>query len=289
MIRSAAGMALAAGLLAACAGGAQPDAANSTSPTPAVSATASPSTSPSPSVTPTPSPSRPPVSSPGSSPPVVAGGLPQWLRDGVVTRLPTTRRVVALTFDGGSAAQGATAILAALSAARVHATFFLTGDFVRRYPLVVAAIVRGGHVIGNHTMTHPHTTALSTAALQREITDTAARIQAATGISPRPWFRFPYGEYDTRSLTAVHALGYGAIGWTVDTLGWEGKEAGTSSDVVGRVLRGLRPGEIVLMHLGANPDDGTTYDAVALATIIAKVRAAGYDFVSLAASGASGP
>ena len=270
---------IAAGLLAGCGAGAPPPAAISTPPAPTASATAEPSGSPTPSAST--SPSTPTPSRSPSPPPAGTGGLPQWLRDGVVTRLPTTSRVVALTFDGGSGAQGATAILAALSAAHIRATFFLTGDFVRRYPLVVAAIVRGGHVIGNHTATHPHISTLTTAELQREITDTAARIQGATGTSPRPWFRFPYGEYNARSLATVHALGYGAIGWTVDTLGWEGKEAGTPGDVVTRVLRGLRPGEIVLMHLGANPEDGTTYDAAALPSVIAAVRAAGYGFVPL--------
>jgi peptidoglycan/xylan/chitin deacetylase (PgdA/CDA1 family) len=201
-----------------------------------------------------------------------------------VTQLSTSRHVVALTFDGGSGAQGAPAILAALAAANVKATFFLTGDFVRRNPLVVAAIVRAGHVIGNHTMTHPQLTTVSAAVARDEITDAAALIQHATGTSPRPWFRFPYGAYDQRSLTLVHALGYGAIGWTVDTLGWKGKTAGTSRDVVTRVLHGLRPGEIVLMHLGANPDDGTTYDAAALPSVIAALRSAGYEFVPLTTS-----
>lgn len=207
----------------------------------------------------------------------------------MVTQLPTARPVVALTFDGGAAAQGAPAILAALAAARVRATFFLTGDFVRRYPAIVASIVRAGHVVGNHTATHPRLPSLTAAAQEDEITTAAARIRAAAGVSPQPWFRFPYGAYDDRSLRLVHALGYGAIGWSVDTLGWKGKEAGTPADIVTRVLRNLRPGEIVLMHLGANPDDGTTYDAAALPDVIAALRAAGYGFVPLTTSIASTP
>lgn len=133
-------------------------------------------------------------------------------------------------------------------------------------------------------MTHARLPSLSTATAQREITDAAARLQAMAGVRPRPWFRFPYGAYDARSLGLVHALGYGAIGWSVDTLGWKGREAGTPADVVDRVLRGLRPGEIVLMHLGANPDDGTTYDAAALPDVIAAIRAAGYELVPLTVS-----
>ena len=188
---------------------------------------------------------------------------------------------MALTFDGGAGTQGATTIVSALTSAGVPATFFLTGQFVRSYPQTVA-IVRAGHfVIGNHTMTHPHVTTLTSARVIDEINDAHAQLKQATGVSPRPLFRFPFGEYDARTLSLVHNLGYGAIGWTVDTRGWQGRAAGDVDDVVDRVRAALRPGAIVLMHLGANPDDGTTFDAAALPRVIAAIRAAGYGFTDL--------
>ena len=70
--------------------------------------------------------------------------------------------------------------------------------------------------------------------------------------------------------------------WTTDTLGWKGTEGGGSAAAVTRrVLQQARPGGIVLAHLGANPDDGTTFDADALPAVIDRIRAAGYDFVTL--------
>ena len=69
--------------------------------------------------------------------------------------------------------------------------------------------------------------------------------------------------------------------WTVDSLGWKGTSGGmTVSKVRDRVLAAARP-EIVLMHVGANPDDGTTLDAAALPSVIAGLRAKGYSFVTL--------
>jgi len=201
----------------------------------------------------------------------------------VITRLPTTSRVVALTFDGGSGAQGAGSILATLAAARVPATFFLTGQFARSFPSVVAAISAGHYLVGNHTMSHPHLTQLTSAAVTNQITDGEVQLNPAIGGTTTPWFRFPFGEYDNRTLHLVHQLGYGAIGWTVDTRGWQGMQAGGVDDVVARVHASLRPGAIVLMHLGANPNDGTTYDADALPAVIAMVRTAGYNFVDLRA------
>ena len=84
-------------------------------------------------------------------------------------------------------------------------------------------------------------------------------------------------------LADIHALGYGGIRWTVDTLGWEGKSNGQSTATVQqRVLAALQPGEIVLMHVGA-ANDGTTLDAAALPDLIRAIIARGYRFVPVAA------
>lgn len=149
-------------------------------------------------------------------------------------------------------------------------------------PAVVVTAARRGYVVADHTVSHPHLTQLSSARVVAEVTGGAAAIAAVTGRTPKPWFRFPYGEYDARTLQLVNGLGYGAIGWTVDTLGWKGTSAGTAADIVNRVRAALAPGAIVLMHIGANPDDATTYDADALPAVIAAVRAAGYGFITVA-------
>jgi peptidoglycan/xylan/chitin deacetylase (PgdA/CDA1 family) len=195
--------------------------------------------------------------------------------------LPTSNRVVALTFDAGANSAGLTSILRTLADERVAATFFLTGRWAAANPAGVAAIRAGGHRIGNHTVSHPHLPALSDAALRDEVLGAQQTIQAA-GADPRPLFRFPYGDRDARTIAAVNDLGYVAVRWTVDTLGWQGTAGGMSAaKVVDRAVTALRPGEIVLMHVGSNPDDGTTFDADALRGLIAQLRQAGYGFVTL--------
>lgn len=198
----------------------------------------------------------------------------------VVSRLATTRPVVALTFDGGSGAQGAESVLATLVRERVPATFFLTGVFVEQNPALAPRLARLGPV-GNHTVTHPHLSTLVDADVRAQVVSAQAALSRATGRDPRPLFRFPYGEVDARTLRVVNDLGYVAVGWSVDTLGWKGREAGSSvAQVASRVAAGRSPGEIVLMHLGAAPD-GSTLDADALSQVIHEARAAGYTFVSL--------
>lgn len=109
-------------------------------------------------------------------------------------------------------------------------------------------------------------------------------ILRANGADAPPLFRFPYGDVNSRVLADVNGLGYVAVRWTVDSLGWQGTSGGQSiQSVINRVLAAAQPGEIVLMHLGSNPDDGTTLDAAALPAIIDGLRARGYSFVTLQA------
>jgi peptidoglycan/xylan/chitin deacetylase (PgdA/CDA1 family) len=171
-------------------------------------------------------------------------------------------------------------VIATLARERVPATFFPTGEFADRYPSAAAALARHG-IVGNHTYSHPHAPQLSDAALRRQVTSARTSILQATGQDPRPLFRFPYGDYDGRSLATVNAMGYVGVGWTVDTLGWKGRAAGISvGKIADRVAAARSPGAIVLMHLGAAPD-GSTLDADALARIITEARSAGYGFVTL--------
>lgn len=281
-------------VLAACGGQSPPGAAKTAPPSASTSGTAAPArTAPSPPTagSSTGTPTRAPTTAPGTArpqpgtttaaptPPTTA--LPAALRGRVLTALPTSRRVVALTFDGGAGSQGAPSILGTLRTERVPASFFVTGKFAQTNPGTTSQMAALGPV-GNHSLGHPDVTTLSETALTRELSTAQAAIVAATGKDPRPFFRFPFGAYDTRALGVVNARGYGAIGWTTDSLGWKGTSRGMSTDtVVSRVLAGRTPGQIVLMHLGANPDDGTTLDAAALPRIIAGYRANGYAFVTL--------
>lgn len=130
-------------------------------------------------------------------------------------------------------------------------------------------------------MTHPHMAGLTAPVITDEVLGAQWAIRQA-GADPRPLFRFPFGERNARTINAVNELGYLPVRWTVDTLGWKGTSGGiTTAVVTGRVLDALRPGEIVLMHIGSNPDDGSTLDADALPATITALTASGYRFVTL--------
>ena len=222
----------------------------------------------------------PPAATP-SPPPVVIRRIPQSLVGTEWITLPTDERVVALTFDAGANADAVLAIMATLAAGEIPATFFLTGRWVENHPTYTREIGRR-YPVGNHSDTHPPFTGLSDAEMRAEIDRAESLIVEHSGRDPMPWFRFPYGDRDARTIRVVNDLGYGSVRWTVDTLGWKGTSGGMSEDaVVERVLAELRPGAIVLLHVGSHPTDRSTLDADTLPRLIRELRARGYGFVDL--------
>jgi peptidoglycan/xylan/chitin deacetylase (PgdA/CDA1 family) len=204
---------------------------------------------------------------------VLAGRIPE--------RLPTSQRVVALTFDAGADNAGAPKILAALARSGATATFFMTGRWAALYPQWARRIA-ARYPIGNHTFDHRDVLGLTLPGVRSEVLMAATAIQRATGRLPVPLFRFPYGSSSASTLALVNHLGYTAVGWTVDTLGWEGTSMEQSvASVTLHALAHLQPGEIILMHAGANPVDHSTLDADALPGIISAIRARGYQLVNL--------
>lgn len=274
---------------AACAPSSPPPPTPTTGPTDAT-VTPTPDRPTTPASTPTPAPTPPtppPPPAPAPPPPPPAppppGVVPSaWL--GIdVERLPTSEPVVALTFDGGSSDTAVASILAVLDRYDAPATFFVTGDFARTYPRSLGAIAAAGHAVGNHSDTHRHYPGLRDVEIRADLAAAEASITAVTGRPARPLFRFPYGDRTAADIAVVNAAGYVPVRWTVDTLGWKGTGGGMDADaVVERVLGTAVPGQIVLMHVGANPDDGTTLDADALPGIIDGLRGRGYTFVDLA-------
>ncbi|MBT2538361.1 polysaccharide deacetylase family protein [Arthrobacter sp. ISL-69] len=228
-----------------------------------------------------PGPTPPPATLPAPQPPPPAAPFPAGLAGTDVEVVPGAGRSVALTFDAGGNAAGLPAILDTLAGAGIRGTFFLTGSWATANPAGVAAIVAGGHRVGNHSQTHPSFTGLSDSGIGDQLLGAEQAIQAA-GADPRPLFRFPFGARDARTIAAVNNLGYVPVRWSVDTLGWKGTSGGvTAQQAADRALSALQPGEIVLMHIGSNPDDGSTLDADALPQMIDRMRQAGYGFITL--------
>jgi peptidoglycan/xylan/chitin deacetylase (PgdA/CDA1 family) len=192
-----------------------------------------------------------------------------------------THQAVALTFDDGPGPQ-TLALLDTLDNYHVKATFFMIGENVDRYTAVAREIARRGHVIGNHTYSHPLYTAIETPEqISNEVTKGALSIERAIGRKPN-LFRPPCGWRSPWMMKTVHQLGYSVVTWSVDPNDWKHPLA---TVIENDVMKNVRPGSIVLLHDGLRttdkPDISATISAVAV--IIRELRAKGFEFTTVSA------
>ncbi|WP_327733355.1 polysaccharide deacetylase family protein [Streptomyces nojiriensis] len=198
-----------------------------------------------------------------------------------IRRLPTSRKVLALTFNAAWDVDGVDAVLAELRRRKLPATFFPTGEFAEAHPAAVRSIADAGHGLGNHSYSHPYFDDLSTAERAEEVREADAAIRAASGTEPLPFFRFPYSSTTPESITDVNDLGYAAIEFSTDTNGYLGPQGGMSVDkAVERAVDAFAPGAIIQMHVGGN-GSGVVLDAEALPLIVDAAVAEGYEVIDL--------
>jgi peptidoglycan/xylan/chitin deacetylase (PgdA/CDA1 family) len=184
-------------------------------------------------------------------------------------------RVVALSFDDGPVAD-TPAFLGVLERARVPATFFQIGRQVPGHDGLLRRMLRDGDAIGDHTLTHASLAALPAGQIRQQIAATSNLIHQAVGYRPCV-MRPPYGAVNARVLHIAAAQHMATVLWNVDPRDWS--RPGTGA-IWHRVLAGVRPGSIVIMHDGGGPRGQTL---AALPRIISKLRRRGYRFKTVPA------
>jgi peptidoglycan/xylan/chitin deacetylase (PgdA/CDA1 family) len=147
-----------------------------------------------------------PVYQPGEA---GAGGM-------VIRRGNPAEPKVALTFDIEIDEATLYSILDILRARGLHGTFFVTGRWVMAYPTAARAIVSQGHEISNHSLTHPYFNRIGLDGAAAELSQTEKLIVETTGVTSRPYFRFPYGDYTADTANVVSRAGYVAYHWSAD-------------------------------------------------------------------------
>ena len=193
-----------------------------------------------------------------------------------LTRGPSDRADVLVSFDAGSSDRGAGVILDALSRRGIRTTIFLTGEFTRRYPEIARRIADDGHEVGNHTDTHPHLTTYAAdgrqvtrlgvdrAFLAGELARTARLYREATNRTMAPLWRAPFGEHNPEIRRWAAEQGYWHVGWTGGRTGLDGmdwvtdprsRSYQTAERLIARLVRRAENGGIVLLHLGSDRDE----------------------------------
>ena len=161
------------------------------------------------------------------------------------SRVSVNGPYIAMTFDDGPHPTHTPRLLDMLKQRNIKATFYVIGNSAKRHPEILRRMIREGHEIGNHTMTHAYLTKLSDASIRRELKTAHQAIFAATGVHPRT-VRPPYGATNSRIKTLMYKeFRYPSIMWSVDPEDW--KRPG-SSVVANRLIRGADNGGILLAH-----------------------------------------
>jgi peptidoglycan-N-acetylglucosamine deacetylase len=191
---------------------------------------------------------------------------------------------IALTFDDGPRPDYTPQILDILSKYGIKATFFCVGQAVDAHPELVKRASDEGHLVANHSYTHPHLPQLDDGAVNGEFGNTNSAIEKATGKAPG-YFRPPFGETDDRVNGIASQLGLnGPILWTVDTNDWNN----VGVDAIVNALVSAPDGSNILCHDGVQTSDQTIQ---AIDKAIPQMQQNGVSFVTvselLGAGGAS--
>ncbi|HEV2237973.1 MAG TPA: polysaccharide deacetylase family protein [Ktedonobacterales bacterium] len=242
-------------------------------PTSTASATATSLPSPTPSATPVPSAAQPIWTGPID---LGCGGAPLNPPPWVIRSGPATAPLVALTFDDGPSPDQTANILTTLEQYHAPATFFVVGASARDRPALIQREAADGFTIAMHTWDHPYMTGLAPASRAWELAATAQAIHNDLGPNYcLPYWRPPFGDYNSDILAQTQGMGLATVTWSVDPADYNAPGVQT---IVDRVLASAQPGSIILLH------DGYFFrwqTAQALPAIITGLRAKGFTLATL--------
>jgi peptidoglycan-N-acetylglucosamine deacetylase len=195
---------------------------------------------------------------------------------------------IALTYDDGPNTAATPQLLEVLAMQGVRATFFLMGEYVRQQPGLARQIVAAGHLVGNHTMTHPWLAWQSGARIRREMHDCNRRIEDAIG-QPVRLFRPPHGARRPAVFREARELGLEVIQWNVTAFDWNPpRGAEPHAPILNHINAGIQRnrrkghGSNVLLHDGGHLGMGAPRLASVRATelLIESARREGSRFVT---------
>jgi peptidoglycan/xylan/chitin deacetylase (PgdA/CDA1 family) len=186
---------------------------------------------------------------------------------------------IAFTFDDGPNDPHTLDLLDVLSRHNAHATFFLIGRYVRQRPDIVAEIAKRGHVIGNHTFTHPLLTFQSASRIRHELLQCSDAIHDAVGAHSN-LFRPPWGGRRPAVFRIARQMGLDPVMWNITGYDWK---APTPEFIEQKVAPRIRGGDVILLHDGGHLVLGTDRSATVAAVdnLLTRYRSVGYEFVTI--------
>jgi peptidoglycan-N-acetylglucosamine deacetylase len=195
------------------------------------------------------------------------------------TGLARGAKQLALTYDDGPNDPNTLQLLDVLAKHQVHATFFLIGRYVQQRPEIAREIVKAGHVIGNHTFTHPLLTFKTADEVRRELSACRSVLQETIGQHSN-LFRPPFGGRRPAVLRIARELDLEPVMWNVTGYDWN---APPSAAIEEKVAKQIRGGDVILLHDGGHKQMGADRSQTILATdrLITRYKLEGYEFLTI--------
>ncbi|MNZ83738.1 Peptidoglycan-N-acetylmuramic acid deacetylase PdaA precursor [compost metagenome] len=187
----------------------------------------------------------------------------------------TNKKELFLTFDNGYENGYTSHILDTLKAKKVPAAFFVTGHYVKDQPELIKRMASEGHIVGNHSWSHPDMSQLSADQMKTELAKVKEQVTALTGITDMSYLRPPRGIFNERVLAATKQFGYTNVFWSIAYKDWDVNAQKGSQYAYTQVMKQLHPGAIILLHSVSSDNKN------ALGSIIDEARRQGYEFKSL--------
>ena len=186
---------------------------------------------------------------------------------------------LALTYDDGPNDPHTLRLLEVLARHDVPATFFLIGRYVQQRPDIVRELVKAGHVIGNHTFTHPLLIFKSARELRSQLGSCDRALTDAVG-EHSSLFRPPFGGRRPAVLRMARQMGLEPVMWNVTGYDWNAPSAG---HIERKVTSQVRGGDVILLHDGGHRDFGADRSFTVTATdrLISRYKAEGHEFVTV--------
>lgn len=161
----------------------------------------------------------------------------------------TDEKVMYITFDAGYENGYTEKILDVLKKHQVKAAFFLVGNYIETSPELVKRMVEEGHLVGNHTYTHPDMSSISTiGSFEKELKQLEEKYREVTEKEMKKYYRPPQGKYSESNLKMASDMGYKTVFWSLAYVDWYESDQPTKEEAFEKLIPRAHPGAIVLLH-----------------------------------------
>ena len=185
-------------------------------------------------------------------------------------------KVLYLTFDAGYENGCTEKILDTLKKHDVKAAFFLVGNYLQKNADLVRRMVDEGHIVGNHTMSHPDMSAITDKeAFQKELTELEDLFKEVTGKELPKYYRPPQGIYSEENLKMAKELGYKTVFWSLAYKDWDNNKQPTAEYALGKLIPRTHNGAVILLHSTSQTN------ADVLDELLTQWKAKGYRFETI--------